>query len=172
MDEVPKDLTKKEMVIGSPFFEEEIAEICKYKFPKDNLTNISFLRDILTVVGNAYHNMPGLFNEFRINLANYLDVVVKSQEDVQKVIRKILNEQYPELLHNAIGSKIKNRPMHIEVIYFVGEFHYQTSFAKNGINELLSKDVETYRKNFLEAKRSNAGAAPKAKSVPQKKHAK
>lgn len=136
----PDVLGKGEIVLKPPDFLEQIRA-CAHKAAKKNLTGINHLRDILNAIQQRYETD---LNIFKVPLSQYEGLPFKNEDDLSKIIIRILRKERPIIFEKVLEYNIKNRPSGTKLIYHVGDLADTTPFFRNGIDMIEEKDVEVY----------------------------
>lgn len=140
VDSAPETLEKDTIVINQPNFLEQIAGN-KNKAPRNNLTAVNHLREILQSIGVKYDEE---LNAMRIPLVSYVGVPFKSNEELSAILVKILKAHYPAVFEKVLEYELKHRPLGTKLIYYVGHFKGTTAFFKAGVDNIDQSDVESY----------------------------
>jgi len=139
--EAPATLRKGETVINAPDFLEQIQKFSK-RAPRNGLTQLNHLKDILTAVQDKYEVD---LNLVKIPLsARYLGLPFKSDSDLSRIVTNLLKEHRPELFEKVLEYNIKNRPYGTKLVYYVGDLGDTTPFFRNGVDMIEEKDVDEY----------------------------
>lgn len=136
----PTALRKGETVLESPDFLEQIRA-CAHKAAKKNLTGLNHLRDILNAIQQKYE---ADLNIFKIPLSQYEGLPFDNEEELSKIIIRLLKSECPIVFEKVLEYNIKNRPHGTKLIYYVGSFTDTSPFFRNGIDEVAEKDVDEY----------------------------
>lgn len=129
VDEAPKALKENEMVILKPTFVEQIAK-SKLRRGIKKLTTANALRDALMLITDKYDNTV---NPYRINLSAYEGLEYKTDQDLSKIVLKILSDQNVDLITKAIDFELKNRDLKVDTVYYVSnDLEGSTAFTVNG----------------------------------------
>ena len=137
---VPSSLRKGEVVIEAPDFLEQIR-VCTHKAAKKNLTGINHLRDIVNTIQQKYSVD---LNIFKIPFFQYEGLTFNDENELSRIVIRLLKKERPEVFEKILEYNIKNRPHGSKLIYYVGE-HIDTSpFYRNGIDAVEEKDVDEY----------------------------
>jgi hypothetical protein len=140
VSEPPKTLEKGEVVVKVPDFKEEIEEN-RGKAPATKRTAVNHLRAIAGSIGHKYDREN--FNPFtHAKPALFEGIEYASDEELSKVVVKMIEQGYPSIFESAIDYQIKNRPMGTKVIYFVGPWNLSGPFTKNGIDVASLEEAE------------------------------
>jgi hypothetical protein len=140
VNKAPEKLEKGEIVISQPTFLDQIKQNSR-KAPKQKLTAINHLREVLTSIAEKYdHDM----NVFKFRLVNYVGRPFNSDADLSNALTEILRNEYPVIFDKYLEHELKNRPMSTRLIYYVGNFNSTGPFYKAGIDMIEEKDVESY----------------------------
>jgi len=140
VDQAPETLEKGELVIKRPDFMEQIVANQK-KAPRNNLTAVNHLREIIQSVSTKYDSE---LNAMRVKLVNYVGVPFKNNEELSAILVKIFKNEYPQVFDKVLDYQLQNRPANVKLIYYVGDFKGTTPFFKAGIDNIDEKDVEHY----------------------------
>lgn len=131
VDKEPEKLKENECVIIKPDFLEEIKSTKKRR-GQSGLTTVPYLRDIFMTITDKYDHSV---NPYQMKLSKYNGLAYESDEDLVKIIFKIINDLNLDLLEKAVDHKVKNRPEGKDMIYYVSDDLEGTgAFIKNGIN--------------------------------------
>lgn len=142
VDKAPETLKANEMVIHKPTFIEQIAK-SKLRRGTKKLTTANALRDALMLITDIYDNTV---NPYRLNLSAYEGLAYETDEDLSKIILKILDDQNVDLSTKAIDHHIKNRNLKVDTIYYVSDdLTGSTAFTMNGFG--LKKDKKVAKKD-------------------------
>jgi hypothetical protein len=129
--EAPKNLAPTDFVLNKPTFLEEIKK-SKIKRGVNKLTTAGSLRDIFMSITDKYDNRV---NPYHLKLSKYEGIKFETDEDLIPLIHRIISDNKLNLIENAIEYQIKNRPLGVDVIYYVtSDLEGIGAFAKNGIN--------------------------------------
>ncbi len=140
VNEAPAEVPKGEVVINFPNFMEQI-ELNARKAPRHKQTAVNHLREILNSIAEKYdHDM----NPMGIKLVNYLGLPFQTNEDISKLMVRILKNEYPAIFDKALAYEIAKRPMNTKLVYFVGDFTQTKAFYEAGLDLIEHKDVEHY----------------------------
>lgn len=134
----PITLRKGEIVLDSPDFLEQIAA-CAHKAAKKNLTGINHMRDILNAIQQKYETDLSIF---KVPLSQYEGLPFTNNEDMSKIIIRMLKRERPAIFEKVLEYNIKNRPHGSKVIYYVGDYGDTGPFFRNGIDLIEEKDVD------------------------------
>lgn len=137
---VPANLRKGEIAMRSPDFLEQI-KASAHKAAKKNLTGINHLRDILNGIQQKYETD---LNIFKVPLSQYEGLSFSDENDLSKIIVRMLKSERPVIFDKVLEYNIKNRPHGTKLIYYVGDFGDTSPFFRNGIDEIAEKDVDEY----------------------------
>lgn len=138
--EAPETLRDGEMVIQEPDFLDAI-ELNKRRQPRGNLTGAAHLRFIVDTIGAKYDEA---LSAYSVRVHNYEGLPYENDEDLSKIVRRLLKEQYPSIYAKYLDAAIKGRPKNTKVIYYVGNFTDTTPFFSNGIDLLDEKEVDVH----------------------------
>lgn len=140
--ELPKALGKDEYIVAAPNFVDEVNE-CYGRAPKNQLTTANFMRDIAARVGDRY--LDENFNTLiAINTSRFRGLPFESPEDVDGFAQKMLRKALPDIDDAYVDHHIKARPHGTKLIYFLGDHTQSGAFSANGIDEIKSKEIDTY----------------------------
>lgn len=134
----PATLRKGEVVLQEPDFLEQIRA-CAHKAAKKNLTGINHLRDILNAIQQKYETDVGIF---KVPLSQYEGLPFNNENELSKIIIRLLKKENPAVFGKVLEYNIKNRPHGSKVIYYVGDFGDTGAFSRNGIDFIEEKDVD------------------------------
>lgn len=140
VSKAPEKLEKGEIVINQPNFIEQI-EANKQKAPRNHLTAVNHLREILQSVGVKY---DAELNAMRIKLVNYIGLPFKDNSDLSTIVVKILKNEHPGVFQKVLEYDLGHRPSHTKLVYYVGDSAYCEPFFKAGLDSIDEKDVESY----------------------------
>lgn len=141
----PTELKNGEYVISEPTFVPEITA-CARKKPRSKLMTINYLREIVATIGLKYAGED--FDAITdVNISRYVGTPVGTDVQVNEMVMKMFDKQYPEMLEKFVDYHLKQRPQGTKIIYFLGKPALATEFIKNGIDEVLEKDLESYLGN-------------------------
>jgi hypothetical protein len=140
VSKAPETLEKGEVVINQPNFLEQV-EANKQKAPRNGLTAVNHLREILQSVGTKYD--PEL-NAMRIKLVNYIGRPFKNSQELSVIVTEILKDQYPRAFQKVLEYDLSHRPSHTKLVYYVGDSTNCEPFFKAGLDSIDEKDVESY----------------------------
>lgn len=136
----PATLRKGEVLIQEPDFLEQIRA-CAHKAAKKSVTGVNHLRDILNAIRQKYD--PDL-NIFKVPLSQYEGLPFKHENDLSKIVIRMLKKECPGVFEKVLEYNIKNRPHGAKLIYYVGDFGDTGVFTRNGIDFIEEKDVDEY----------------------------
>lgn len=139
----PKDLKKGEYVVETPNFLSEIKQNMK-NAGRGGLTGINHLRSIVGTIGNTYDQQ---LTAYTVTPYAYEGLPYSSDEELSRIVCKMLREQYPQIFDKCIDKKIKDRPFGTKLIYFVGSFLETAPFNANGIDHIEEKEIDAYMGN-------------------------
>lgn len=134
----PVSLRKGESVIESPKFLEQIRANA-HRAAKKKLTGINHLRGILEAIQQSYEtdlNVP------KIPLSLYEGIAFDDENDLSRLIVRLLKSERPAVFEKVLEYNIKNRPHGSKVIYYVGDLHDTTPFFRNGMDMIELQDVD------------------------------
>ena len=135
-DQLPEKLCPKEYVIGDISFITEIKYAERVK-PRGNLIKASYLKTIMEEVCRKYNNDPFLaWSKFKYH--EYEGVPYNSEEELDKILLKMTEKDYPITIENYYRTKIRNRPINIHVIYFTAPMKFASLFAREGIDQIIN----------------------------------
>ena len=142
VNEAPGTLGKGEHVIEAPNFLAEV-DSCSRRAPKNHYTTSNYMRDIAAAIGDKY--MREDFNALTtINTSRFRGLPFENASDVDTIVKQMLSKSVPQVFEAFVDHYIRNRPPNTKLIYFLGD-HLQTGpFTANGIDEINSKEVDTY----------------------------
>jgi hypothetical protein len=140
VQKAPDTLSKDEMVIGAPNFLEQIRLNAR-KAPKVQQTANTHLREILDAISLKFD--PEL-NAYGIRVVNFLGVPYADEAGLNAIIVSLIKAEHPQTLDKVLDFQLKNRPMNIKLIYFVGNLQDSTQFFAHGIDMLEEKDLESF----------------------------
>lgn len=131
VDKAPENLKDNEMVIEKPTFIEQIAA-SKLRRGVSKLTTVNALRDALMLITDKYDNTV---NPYRLSLNKYEGLTYETNDDLSKIILKILDDAGIDLVTKAIDFHLKNRDLKVNTVYFVSDdLAGSTAFIANGFN--------------------------------------
>lgn len=137
VDKAPEKLKENECVIVKPDFIDEIQSTKKRR-GISGLTTVPYLRDIFMAITDKYDHTV---NPYQMKLSKYNGLSYKTEEDLSKIIFKIISDLNLDLLEKAVDTKVKNRPQGTDTIYYVSDDLEGTgAFIKNGINMDTTKN--------------------------------
>lgn len=136
----PTTLRKGEVVLQSPDFLEQIRA-CAHKAAKKNLTGINHLREILNAIQQKYETD---LNIFKVPLSQYEGLPFEDENDLSRIIIRMLKKERPVIFEKVLEYNIKNRPFGSKLIYYVGDWGDTGAFTKNGIDFIEEREVEEY----------------------------
>lgn len=136
----PATLRKGEIVLQEPDFLEQIRANA-HKAAKKNITGVNHLRDILNAIRQKYDVE---LNIFKVPFSQYEGLPFKDENDLSKIVIRLLKKEYPSIFGKVLEYNIQNRPHGAKLIYYVGDFGDTGSFARNGIDFIEEKDVDEY----------------------------
>jgi hypothetical protein len=136
--EAPKPLRAGEYVIERPNFVEEIRENMS-KAPRGNKTATGFLRSIAGAIGDKYDKE---LTAWTVKTHNYEGRHYANEYELSAIVCEMLRASYPSIFKKYVDFKIRNRPMNVKVIYYVGDWTETTPFFDNGIDSIALKDIE------------------------------
>lgn len=140
--EAPEDLNKGEIIIEAPNFIEEIG-MCARRAPKNHYTTSNYMRDIAAAIGDKY--MREDFNALMtINTSRFRGIPFETAVDVDKIVRDMLLKSVPQVFEAYVDHYVRNRPPNTKLIYFLGDHLHTGPFTTNGIDEINSKEIDTY----------------------------
>lgn len=134
----PTNLRKGESVIQSPDFLEQIRANT-HKASKKNLTGINHMRDILNAIQQKYETDLAIF---KIPLSQYEGLPFSDEDDLSRIIIRLLKSERPDVFEKVLEYNIKNRPFGSKLIYYVGHLGDTSPFFRNGIDMVEEKDVD------------------------------
>jgi hypothetical protein len=140
VNEAPATLEKGEIVIQEPNFLDQIVANNK-KAPRSKQTAVNHLREILQTVSSKYD--PEL-NAMRVKLVNYTGLPFADDQELSKIVTRILKTEHPSTFEKVLDFDIAHRPPNTKLIYFVGNFANTAAFFRAGIDQIDEKDVESY----------------------------
>lgn len=135
---VPSTLRKGEIVLESPDFLEQIRA-CAHKAAKKNITGINHLRDILNAIQQKYETDLGIF---KVPLSQYEGLPFNNENDLSRIIVRLLKKERPLIFEKVLEYNIKNRPHGSKVIYYVGDYGDTSPFYRNGIDLVEESEVD------------------------------
>lgn len=138
--EAPEKLEKGEIVINPPTFVEQINENVR-KAPRQNLTAINHLREILQSIAVKYD--PDM-NVMKFRLVNYEGVPYANVGELSAIVTRILRNEYPAVFDRYLDYELKNRPLGTKLIYYTGDFITTAPFTRAGLDLLDEKDIDSY----------------------------
>lgn len=163
--EAPEDLQKGEVVISSPNFCEEISKVWR-RAPKNGYTTSNFMRDCAAAIGEKY--MREDFNALMtVNTSRYRGLPFETVEDVNEIVKKMLASSTPQVFSNYVDYHIKQRPVGTKLVYFLGDHSETEPFVLNGLDEIKSKEVETYMGRKLQKKVGKSAVKNSEKGAPE-----
>lgn len=136
----PATLRKGEIVLQSPDFLEQVRA-CSHKAAKKKVTGINHLRDILNAIRQKY---DAELNIFKIPLSQYEGLPFNDENDISKIVIRLVKKECPSVFQKVLEYNIKNRPHGSKLIYFVGDWGDTAAFTRNGIDSIEEKDVDEY----------------------------
>jgi hypothetical protein len=136
----PTTLRKGEIVLESPDFLEQIRNNA-HKAAKKNLTGLNHLRDILNSIRQKYDVD---LNVFKIPLSQYEGLSFNSEEDLSRIVVRLLKKESPLTFEKVLEYNIKNRPNGTKLIYYVGDWGDTSPFFRNGIDAIEEKDLDEF----------------------------
>jgi hypothetical protein len=134
----PETLRKGEIVIESPDFLEQIRA-CAHKAAKKNITGVNHLRDILNAIQQKFETDLAIF---KVPLSQYEGLPFENENDLSRIIIRLLKKERPLVFEKVLEYNIKNRPFGSKVIYYVGDWCDTGAFTRNGIDSIDEKDVD------------------------------
>lgn len=134
----PTILRKGEFVIKSPDFLEQIRA-CAHKAAKKNVTGINHLRDILNTIQQKFETDLSIF---KVPLSLYEGLPFKDENDLSRIMVRMLKNERPVIFEKVLEYNIKNRPHGSKVIYYVGDLGDTGPFFRNGLDMIEEKDVD------------------------------
>ena len=137
---VPASLGKGEVVIKSPDFMEQIETNTRHA-SKKKLTAIHHMRDILNSVQQKFEVDLDIF---RVPLSKYEGLSYSTNEELSKIVIKLLKSERPEIFEKVLEYNIKNRAYGSKLIHYVGDLGDTGPFFKQGIEMIEEKDVDEY----------------------------
>jgi len=138
--EAPEVLRDGEVVIEEPKFLDAI-EFNKRREPRGKLTGAAHLRFIVDTIGSKYDEA---LTAYSVRVHNYEGLPYENDEDLAKIVGKLLKEQHPAIYSKYLDSAIKKRPKNTKIIYYVGNFTDTSPFFSNGVDLLDERDVDVY----------------------------
>ena len=136
VDEEPKELKDNECVIYKPSFQEEI-EATRKRRGVSGLTKANSLRDIFMAITDKYDQSV---NPYHMKLTKYEGIAYETDDDLRKILFKIMKDHDTDLLNKAVDHAIKNRPENTDFIYYVSDdLAGSSAFIKQGINMAENK---------------------------------
>lgn len=138
VSETPKSLRPGEYVIERPNFIEEIRENIS-KAPRGNKTATGFLRSIAGAIGDKYDKD---LTAWTVKTHNFEGRAYANEQELSGIVCEMLRACYPAIFKKYVDFKIRNRPMNVRVIYYVGDWTETTPFFDNGIDSITLKDVD------------------------------
>jgi hypothetical protein len=139
VDEAPENLNDGEVVIKMPDFVEELKTSEKFasKLGSQKITSLYHLKTIMTTIGQKYD--PENFNPISaIPYSLYEGLPYENNGDLSKIVLRILNKHYPQMITQFLDHSIKNRKENTKTVYFVGPENYADPFIKNGLDRVDS----------------------------------
>lgn len=131
VDSAPEKLKDNEMVVYKPTFVEQISQ-SKLRRGVKKLTTANALRDALMLITDVYDNTV---NPYRISLNEYEGLAYETDEDLSKIILKILNDNSIDLVTKAVDYHLKKRDLKVDTIYYVSDdLEGSAAFMMNGFN--------------------------------------
>lgn len=136
VDKAPEKLKENECVIVKPDFQEMI-EATRKRRGVSGLTKASSLRDIFMAITDKY--APEV-NPYHLKLSKFEGRAYETDDDLRKIIFKIINDFDLNLLEKAVEYEAKNRPSQTDTIYYVSpDLAGTAAFIKLGINQDLNQ---------------------------------
>ena len=132
VNKAPENLKEGECVIVKPDFKEQIQATSKRR-DKTGLITVSNLRDIFMAITDKYDNTV---NPYNMKLSKYRGIPFGNDDELSKIVFKVISDHDLDLLDKALEHEIKNRPVNTEVIYYVSDdLVGNGAFIRNGINQ-------------------------------------
>jgi hypothetical protein len=135
----PKNLKKHEYVFFGYDFTPEIKK-CEARKPRNNLTTINYIREIITYIGNKYEG--DTFNPLSVNLSDFKGIECKTTGEVNVIINSLFRKVYPSMFSSYIKYHVQYRPNGTKLIYFVGPRTEIINFYRLGLEEV--EDIEEF----------------------------
>lgn len=137
---VPEVLEKGEYIISRPDFKPEI-QAAKAKKPRSNAVTINYLREVIAAIGNKYIGED--FDTLRaVNASKYVGVPCETEEQMNELLIKAFEQDYPQLIHAYVHAMFKQRPTGTNLIYFSGGTKFCTKLIELGLEQINVKDLE------------------------------
>lgn len=138
-----RDLKKIEYVIQTPDFTEEVQK-CKRFEPSysKNITSSGHLRAILKEIQEKYN--PYFSYWTAVPIGNYTGLQYRDDEELAKIVTKIVTNHSKETIYGYIRYKIINRPKDVRVIYMVlpeKDKNVEMIFRVEGIPEMNDENL-------------------------------
>jgi hypothetical protein len=133
VEEKPKhNLKKIEYVVEeTPSFIDEVNENKKYNSSSSkNLTNSYLLRGILQSIATKYNPYFNVLAD--VPISRYLGLPFKNDEELDKIVVKIVQNHSRDTILGYIKHKVGQRPKGTRVVYFVSD-----SDLKNDVRQLF-----------------------------------
>lgn len=138
---LPKELSTKEMVVSKPSFVEEVKASVKRKGSNATI-GPNYLRAIAEEIGRRYDRT---FNPFRnIVPQDYMGRICESDEAVAEIVHEMFQARYPVIYQRYYESKVRARSFFTRVIYFTGDPADAVFFARLGIPEIKEEEVHAH----------------------------
>lgn len=132
VDKAPENLKENECVINKPDFQEMIGTTRKRR-GVSGLTKANSLRDIFMAITDVY--APDI-NPYRLKLSKYEGLAYETDDDLRKIVLKIIKDNDLPLFEKALEHSINNRPDNTELIYYVSPgLEGNAAFIRLGINQ-------------------------------------
>ena len=138
VDKAPEKVKDNEMVLVKPTFLEQIAK-SKLRRGKSQLTTVNALRDALMLITDVYDNT---INPYRINLSAYEGLAYETDEDLSKIVLKILTDSGNDFITKAVDFHLKKRDSKVNTVYYVSnDLEGTGAFLANGFNLKKTKNT-------------------------------
>lgn len=132
VDKAPEKLKENECVIVKPDFMEEIKSTKKRR-GQSGLTTVPYLRDIFMTITDKYDQQ---LNPYQMKLSKYNGLAYKDDDELVKIVFKIIRDLDLDLLEKAVDHEVKNRPKGTDTIYYVSpDLEGTSALIRNGINQ-------------------------------------
>jgi hypothetical protein len=133
----PANLRKGEVVLESPSFLEQIR--ANAHKARKGLTAVNHMRDILNAIQQRFE---ADINVFKIPFSQYEGLPFANEDELSKIVIRLLKKESPGVFEKVLEYNIKNRPHGSKLIYYVGDLDGTGPFFRNGIDMIDEKDVD------------------------------
>jgi len=135
------DLCKEEMIVKVPDFIQDVIE-CRQHMPNTGVLSPSYVHALANHIGHKYD--PEFTGSGLMVVNDLKGVPFNNASDIAASMVKFFRRYYPKIFDACIDYQIKNKPMGIKLVYFVGDHLDSSAFVKNGIDVIDLKDVDIY----------------------------